>query len=429
MASLVRNGSGIHSIRFRFGNQRFNRSLDTTSEEEAREEKGKIEKTIRRIREGELDLADNLTPEALWNFLRSGGRRTSTVKLATPVSLEELAGQYFVNMPEGAKERSSLKTEQTHAKNLNRHLGGSTPIYDMGVQRLQAYVNKRQKDKGHRGKTVQADTIKKELQTFRQLWSFAAARSYVSGACPVDKVTLPKSDEKQPFKTWEEIESDIKRGGYSESEQKELWDCLFLRDEEIEKLLEHVRATAAHPFIYPMFAFAAYSGARRSEIIRSEVGDLHLDEGYVLIREKKRSTKSRISYRDVTLHPRFKDILTEWLKEPPGGRYTISVLPKMIRSKNKSDEPQPLTESQANDHFKRTLADSKWKVVRGYHVLRHSFASNLARKGIHQSIIDRWLGHQTQEMQRRYRHLFPEEKKQAMDAMTMAAYTAGSPSS
>lgn len=427
MANLVRNSSGLYSIRFRLGTQRFNRSLETTNEREAKEEKARIEKTIRLVKEGEKDLPDNATPDQVWVFLRSGGKRTDQVKLAAAVSLDEAAKEYFSSLPEGAKEESSLKTERTHAKNLKRHLRASTPLYDLTVQRVQGYVNKRQKDKGHRGKPIKADTIKKELQTFRQIWDSAAARHYVSGRCPVDDVVLPKRDEKPPFKTWEEIEAIIGRGGYGEQEQRELWDCLFLRDEEIEKLLEHVRGAAAHPFIYPVFAFVAYTAARRSEVLRSEVGDFHLDEGYVLVREKKRRTDARISYRDIALHPQFKQIMGEWLAHHPGGRYTISVPPGMIRSKHKTDVPQPLTESQAHDHFKRTLEDSKWKVVRGFHVLRHSFASNLARKGIHQSIIDRWLGHQTEEMRRRYRHLFPEEKKQAMEAMAKAAYSAGRP--
>ena len=429
MANLVQNSSGLYSLRFRFGDKRFNRSLETTIEKEAKEEKAKIEKTIRLVMEGEKDLPDDATPEQVWVFLRSGGKRTDKVKLAAAVSLEKVADEYFASFPEGAKETSSLKTERTHAKNLKRHLRASTPLYELSVQRVQGYVNKRQKDKGHHGKLIQADTIKKELQTFRQLWDFAAARGYVSGTCPVDDAKLPKRDDKEPFKTWEEIETIIKRGGYTEQEQGELWDSLFLRDEEIEKLLKHVRGAAAHPFIYPMFAFTAYTGARRSEVIRSEVGDFHLDEGYVLIREKKRRKNASISYRDVALHPRLKEIMAEWLKKHPGGRYTISVPPGMIRSKSKAETPQPLTLSQARSHFEQTLEESKWKVVRGFHVLRHSFASNLARKGVHQSIIDRWLGHQTEEMQRRYRHLFPEEKRQAMDAMSKAAYSAGNPSS
>ena len=123
-------------------------------------------------------------------------------------------------------------------------------------------------------------------------------------------------------------EKEANRDGSTEQEQKELWDCLFLRDEEIEKLLEHVRCTATRPFIHPMFAFAAYTGARRSEIIRSEVGDFHLDEDYVLIREKKRCTDARISYRDVALHPRFKAIMAKWLKQHPRGTLRTTCEPQ-----------------------------------------------------------------------------------------------------
>jgi integrase len=35
-------------------------------------------------------------------------------------------------------------------------------------------------------------------------------------------------------------------------------------------------------------------------------------------------------------------------------------------------------------------------------------------KGIDQRIIDAWVGHTTEDMRRRYRHLFPNSEKQAM---------------
>lgn len=74
----------------------------------------------------------------------------------------------------------------------------------------------------------------------------------------------------------------------------------------------------------------------------------------------------------------------------------------------------PVTRDEAHDHFKRTLADSKWAVLRGYHVLRHSFISCLAAAGVDQRIIDEFVGHQTDEQRRRYRHLIPDVKQQAI---------------
>ena len=64
--------------------------------------------------------------------------------------------------------------------------------------------------------------------------------------------------------------------------------------------------------------------------------------------------------------------------------------------------------------FRTAVEESPWRVVQGYHVLRHSFASNCALKGVDQRIIDAWMGHQTEAMRRRYRHLFPEQQQEAI---------------
>ncbi|HEV3164370.1 MAG TPA: tyrosine-type recombinase/integrase [Isosphaeraceae bacterium] len=74
----------------------------------------------------------------------------------------------------------------------------------------------------------------------------------------------------------------------------------------------------------------------------------------------------------------------------------------------------PLTEHEAHDHFKRTLAGTEWATLRGYHVLRHSFISALASAAVDQRIIDDFVGHQTDDQRRRYRHLYPSVTKNAI---------------
>jgi integrase len=68
-------------------------------------------------------------------------------------------------------------------------------------------------------------------------------------------------------------------------------------------------------------------------------------------------------------------------------------------------------------HLRRSLRGSRWAVIRGWHIARHSFASNCAAKGIDQRLIDRWLGHTTDEMRRRYQHLIPNQEQQAIGAV------------
>ncbi|MGO9220307.1 MAG: tyrosine-type recombinase/integrase [Streptosporangiaceae bacterium] len=51
------------------------------------------------------------------------------------------------------------------------------------------------------------------------------------------------------------------------------------------------------------------------------------------------------------------------------------------------------------------------------HVLRHSFISCLAAAGIDQRVIDDIVGHTSEEMRRRYRHLTPQVKSKAVLAV------------
>jgi len=67
-------------------------------------------------------------------------------------------------------------------------------------------------------------------------------------------------------------------------------------------------------------------------------------------------------------------------------------------------------------HFKEAVKGSKWAVVRGWHMLRHSFASNLARAGVDQRKIDRWMGHST-DVRWRYQHLRPEDQRDDIGAL------------
>jgi integrase len=79
-----------------------------------------------------------------------------------------------------------------------------------------------------------------------------------------------------------------------------------------------------------------------------------------------------------------------------------------LKSASKTD-PQ-----LAAHHFRWAVDGSKWEVLKGRHVLRHSFASNCAAKCVDQRLIDEWMGHQTEEMRRRYRHLIPNQQQAAI---------------
>jgi integrase len=110
------------------------------------------------------------------------------------------------------------------------------------------------------------------------------------------------------------------------------------------------------------------------------------------------------------------EVMGDWFAKHPGGQFTICHTP-VLRGCRKQRKHLALTRSEAHDHFKRPLGNSKWDKVKGFHVFRHSFASNLAAAGVDQRIIDEWMGHQTDQMRRRYRHLFPDQQREAIESV------------
>ena len=257
------------------------------------------------------------------------------------------------------------------------------------------------------------------MDTLRGIFNWAIKQQLYAGSNPTSGLVLPKRDEQPPFRTRQEIERIIARGGLADHEVAELWQSLYLTIPEVHQVLEYVKATARYPFIYPMFAFVAYTGARRSEMMRALVDDFDLGAGTVLIRERKKSRSKSTTFRRVEMPSELNQIMTEWFGNHPGGQFAFCHDFGLT-----SKSLQALTRDQARVQFTKALRDSDWKIIRGFHVFRHSYASILAAAGVDQRIIDKHMGHQTEEMRRRYQHLRPDVCSTAVEVLSPREETA-----
>jgi len=259
-------------------------------------------------------------------------------------------------------------------------------------------------------------TIRKELGTFSAMWTWANRQNLLKGTIPNRGLVYPKQDERTVFQTFDEITDQLQGEVLSKRNLAKIWDCLFLTSAEVADLLKVVKERAHYPWIYPMFVFAAHTGARRSEILRAKITDFKFKAGVVVIRERKRD-KTRHTTRRVPLTPLLEQVMREWFAKHPGGEFVICHESRVRRGNYVAGYRRPVSPASAAKYFKRTLRGTKWQVARGWHVLRHSFASNCAAQGIDQRVIDSWLGHQTEEMARRYRHLIPNQQAQALKSV------------
>ena len=335
------------------------------------------------------------------------------------LTLEQLLTRFFDSIPEDSLEENTLGTMNIHRQHLLRLLPKSLDVNVLTGEHLQLYINKRAKEPTRRIKDkavvkkrqkrvpVSATTIRKEIVTLGSAWRWAASVDLLDRTFPNQGLRWPKTDEKPPFQTWAEIERQLEQDELITSEAELLWDCLYLRHGEIEQLLSYVEKAARYPYVLPFFAVAAYTGARRSELIRSRKSDIDFETSTITIRERKRVRGKRTTRR-VPICQKLKPVLEAWFAEHPGSRWTFSVLDRVGNASK-------VSVNQVQKQFINTLKDSRWSVMSGWHCLRHSFISNLASAGVDQRIIDDFVGHTTEEMRRRYRHLFPDVKQAALD--------------
>lgn len=397
MAWLEFKGGG-YRIGFRFAGRKHHYQLKTADEKEAVASLGRFESNFRLVEQGVIDSP----PEGadLGAYLISGGRnglrpsQTERVELKT---LGELLDSYLAHYPKGAKESTTVKTELIHVGHFRKHLDTKLPLADFTTRTMQAYVEAR-------SATVGTETIKKEVGTFASVWNkWGVPQGMVVTPAPAAGLVYPKTTAKQPFQTREQIERLIASRELTDAQQAELWDCLFLTLPEVDEVLEQVRNRDRIPQAYPMFVFAAHTGARRSEIRRSLVSDFDFGSRTVQIREKKRERDKHETYRTVPLSPLLERVMKAWFAELPGGHHAVC-----------TSAGNPITEHYATKLIVNVLKKSRWTVIPGWHCFRHSFISNCAARGVDQRLIDQWVGHTTETMRRRYRHLIPAVSQAAL---------------
>lgn len=438
MAAL-QNRNGSYRVFFEYQRKQRVFTIGRVTEAEAKAKADHVDYLLMRLAQGLITLPSATDIVA---FVKNDGSipaSPDSLPARDAPTLGSLRDRYLETHGNGTLEFHTLRGIRKHFRHLARLLGEGFPIRELSLADLQGYVDKRAKAKGRRGSLTPA-TIKKEIVTLRTAWNWGVRMKIVSGRYPYDGLRYPKADEKPPFQNRTEIERQIP--GLPPAKVDELWESLYLTLPEIERLLAHVKEHANHPWIYPLVATAAHTGARKGELLKMRIGDVDFTGGALSIQERKRAHGRRTTRR-VPLSTGLAAILKDWLAIHPGGTLLFAHAEEVRGSKKRSrttghlwkDRPGamkerlagvtererpgilPLTEDEAGDHLKRTLSRSEWSVVRGFHTLRHSFISACASKGIDQRLIDEFVGHSTEEQRRRYRHLYPGVQADALKSV------------
>jgi len=389
MASLFIE-KGIYTVAFRLGKSQYRRSLKTSEAKEANGRFKRIEVTLYDIEQGRLTIPEGAD---IGKFILSEGRLEQKLEVAEVKMLKDVIETYKQEKVGLAK--TSMDTIVVHT-NWLLSIIKNCPIASISSAQLKTYINTR-------CEVVKPRTVKKEIATLRAIWNWSKIKTEFP-----DGLEYPKEEQKPPFKTWTQIERIIMRGGLSAKQVDALWECLWLDGMQVKEVLEFVREHA--PALYPRLCLIAYTGCRRSEMLRCQSEDYDWETNTVNIREKKHDKSKEFTIRHVRMPQKLVAVMKPYL----ANHRHVLAFPDW-NSKVSNPYKQEIGKPNSSHQFNNAMAGSKWEVLRGYHVFRHSLASNFARSGVDQRIIDEILGHTTEEMRRRYRHLHPDSKSSAMD--------------
>ncbi len=433
MATVEQRNNRFRLI-FYYAGKRYTASLKTTDRREADAAAGTVERCLMHLQQGVLELPEGTDLVA---FALSGGRREEKPKSPQIRTLVELRDRYLQAVGQGAMEGNSLYTVKIHLNHVITTLGANFPIHTLGLTHLQSHIERRTGKKGQKSRVVGSVTVRKEMASLGASWNWGVAAGLLTGKFPSKGLKYPKTTEKPPFQTWNEIERQVERGGLTDMEQKELWDSLYLTLAQIEEFLTFVSENARHAFLSPMLATAAHTGARRSELLRMRVSDLDFHAGTVLIREKKR-VKGQRSTRRVPLSAALVIVLKEWLAIHPGGQALFCHGAEVERSKKRSrttemHQDQKIRSTTLQGRRAASVRDSAvawgqasyrgrgpFPLPANAHGLEVGGLERLARPApfvrelvrppggsSRKRLIDDWVGHTTEENARLYRHLHP----------------------
>lgn len=415
MAHLGQKDNIFH-VRFRINGREYKKSLKTSDRSAAGVALHTIELTLHRLLIGEKAVPDGVDPG---DFILSGGTIQKPPDPPPPPLPPPPAKPSTRTLIEKYKESQKNvlaptyhSSQATHLRHLVRHLGdlADAPCDQVTFEELDGYLKKRLED-WHK------NTVERERITLLQFYKWLVEHKHLTDSPAVRLKRIAGGKERGKFRTLEEITRILGRGGLTKEEELAYWECLYLNPEEIASLLATVRTKAKVDYSFLLHAIPAYTGMRRGEVLRLRWIEVDLDSNEVTARSRKQSRTNEETVRSIDLHAELKAELIAWREQRPRGQYVICDARTL----------EPINPDRANRCFWQPMRHTEWCLNNakdwfkvGFHTYRHSFASNLAAAGVDQRIIDQWMGHQTEAMRKRYRHLFPKNRRSAIESFSLA---------
>jgi integrase len=295
-----------------------------------------------------------------------------------------------------AKERDGLQesTLDGYEYKLNNFVG-HTPtgamVRDVQPDHVHSYIHARVNE-GQANESEPSNATKRSrYRHVRAFFSWAVENELVDES-PVDDVSKPRKEEKEKA---------------------------FLKPDDIKRILRAVDAhrqmregepgpTPRDTWLKEMIRVAVGTGLRRGELLNLRWGDVDLESGRLVVRNRDGFTAKNGRERTVPLRG---DAL-ETLRAMKEDRSTLDNDPVFVGAND--DVPKPDRVSKRFKFYVRKAGLSDREEL-SFHSCRHTTGSWLSMQGVPLRVISEILGHSSTQVTEMYSHLSPDVMDRAME--------------
>jgi len=295
-----------------------------------------------------------------------------------------------------AKRRAGLQesTVEAYGYKLNafsRHTPTGAMVRDVQPDHVHSYIHARVNEGQENEREASNATKRSRYRHVRAFFSWAVENGLVDED-PMDDISKPRKEEKTKA---------------------------FLKPDDITKILRAVDAhremregepgpTPRDTWLKEMIRVAVGTGLRRGELLNLQWGDVDLESGRLVVRNRDGFTTKNGHERTVPLRG---DAL-ETLRKMNEARSPLDNEPVFVDAND--DVPKPDRVSKRFKFYvrKAKLADREQL---SFHSCRHTTGSWLSMQGVPLRVISEILGHSNTQVTEMYSHLSPDVMDRAME--------------
>jgi len=304
------------------------------------------------------DVAAKLATQRLED-LETLRRQSAIFGVKGGTTLAEYARDHLVKKKAEGTSRRHLAMVQAQLEVAAGYFGAGRELASISTREVAEWVRVLQRTPNGRGGTLSNATARKYLNALSDLF----ARAVSDGQAlqnPVRSLYKKPSPERIEARYWEPHEVAIL-----------LESARTLPPDAVLRGRGNGGAVRAdtYPWIYPLLATAALTGARKSELLGLAVDDVSFNLRRIFIRPNVwRDLKTRGSERDVPLWPQLEEVLRAYLleRERSGG------LGSLLFPSHRHEEERPLDNvDRALDRIGERVGIPRPRL----HAFRHSYTA------------------------------------------------------